>query len=559
VPWWIAVASVVRGVFVSAAVLLVSRRPALLEPLADTCALAGLDVDVADDAAAAAANARARASRDDAFVGVVVDVDAVGDFASSLCEELRLVPGLHDAPIVLLGSPEGPLSSTNAAVAAGGDAFFALPVEARWVVAKLLIYGGAPTTTLAPTSPVLPLPSRTTSARVPAFAAAATPDELLASLEDTAISEAVDGARGEDSRLAARAGRVGPGDVAALLWAAHVGGHTGTFEFLDDVGVQRTCRLVRGATGAFRSGAPGEQPAAIVVRLGWTSAGRIAALRLPRGLPEDAFACCRILADAGAILPEERAPLAQAIVAEQLAAWVTIDSGTWQMRDEQDDSNEQRAPGLVDDEALPTLLAEALRRRFDHARLAAAVGGASTILAPCLTVSAHDDDQRGVRWRRALHADEARALSSFDGERNVDAVIDVAGVAAPVALRAALLGRVFGALEVVERGSTPSAEELASHRTAARTLERERVLERLARARGGDWFQLLSLTSDATAYDVTAAATALRARFDPARALARGVGDLRGALREIATAIDEAEALLVDDDVRETHRRRARS
>jgi hypothetical protein len=128
-----------------------------------------------------------------------------------------------------------------------------------------------------------------------------------------------------------------------------------------------------------------------------------------------------------------------------------------------------------------------------------------------------------------------------------------------VAATAALLGWVFGALQPLQRAPAATDDAQQERLTLARALERERVLDRLRRAREGDWFHLLSLAADANAHDVAAAARSLRARFDPARAVARGVGDLRGALREIVAAIDEAESVLLDDELRAAHRRRTNS
>ncbi|MBM4280119.1 MAG: hypothetical protein FJ137_04985 [Deltaproteobacteria bacterium] len=544
----------------SAAVLLVSCRPSLLAPLVDACAAGGLDVDVADDAAAAAAAARGRGSRDDPFVGVVVDVDAVADLAEPLCEELRLIPGFGDAPIVFVGPAASPLSSTAAVVAVGGDAFFALPVEAWRVVGKVLAYGGAPPAALSAVSSVLPEEDPAPARSTPSFAHAATPDELLAALGDAAVVAPTD----DDELLAAGAGTLTPGLAPALLWAAHAGARAGTLELLDDAGVRRAAVFVDGAPLTLRSTAPAEQAEAVLLRLGWSTSARLASARAARALPSSstttAEALSAALVQAGALLPEERAPVTAAILAEQLAAFVAVDTGAWQLRSaDGDDAGAGRGAtdGHADDgdaRALASRLAEAVRRRFDEPRLLAAAGGGDSVWTPRVSVGLGDEPLPA--WRAALRDDEGRALRCCDGTRTLEAVVDVAGVPPAVAATAVLLGWIFGALQPEHRGPAPGEEARRDRLAQARTLERERVLDRLRRAREGDWFHLLSLTADASAHEVAASARALRARFDPARAVARGVGDLRGALREIVAALDEAEAVLLDDELRAAHRRR---
>jgi hypothetical protein len=551
-----------------AAVLLVSRRPTLLAPLADACAAAHLDVDVGDDAAHAVAVVAARDGASGGFVGVVVELGAVGDDVERLCSGVRALPGLGDVPIALIGPPGGPLATTNAAVAVGADAFFALPIEARRVVAKLLAYGGVAADGLAAIDAVLPLAEDEPVRRGPVFAHAATPDELLAALDDTTVVPAEE--TGEALPASGRVG--GAGDVAALLWSASAARRSGTWTLLDDAGVRRTVALVAGRPTTIRSTAVEEQAAALLVRLGWCSPARIAAVEAGVGLPDTPVALCTALAQQGALLGHEQKPVARAVFSEQLAALVSVDSGAWQLRGVEpgedpdgagsnepfEDADDCSVDGAVDDDgAFATLLAEAVRRRFDLHRLHAAVGGDGSILAPTRP-PAPDEAEETPPWHGALLPDEHRVLASFDGERDIEAVAAAVGVHPRRVLQVAALGRVFGAVQVLRRAPAPGPDAIALQLAVARGLERERILDRLRRAREGDWFSLLSLAPDATTHAVRAAAAALRARFHPALAVERGVGDLRAALREINGAIDEAESILVDDEMRTAHRRRGR-
>jgi hypothetical protein len=551
-----------------AAVIVVSRRNSLVAPLREAAFVVGLDVDVGRDPGEAAAIARIHGSADDPVVGVVVDVDDHGSVVAALCDELRLVPGLDDVPVVLLGAPHGPLSSTAVALDVGADAFFALPVDAGRVIAKLLASRAlpAPPSLSLPTN-LVPLPD-THADPAPAFVAAATPDELLAALESTDVTS-VDGvpSAGDDADAGVDCGVVEAGGVASLLWAAHRRCHSGSIDFLDDAGGRRGCFFVDGALRRVHSTVAAERPDEILVRLGLVTPARLASALDGGRAPAGAGALCAQLAQAGALLPDERAVARRDVLLEQLAAVVLLDGAAWQRRDamsgdddetgsDADDADNGGGGGDGGDSGdsgdggdgfgLGGLLVQALRRRFDLARLYAAVGGGQTVLAPVVDKDADRDedteDAGGEDWRDALHDDEALALAAFDGKRDVDAVVATSGLARPTVLRAALFGRTFGVLRHTYRAPAPSQERVHDEAMRTAVLWRERVLDRLARARAGDPVRLLSLLPDATAQEVAAAAATLRARFDPARAGDRGIPELRDVLVEIVAAIDAAAA-----------------
>jgi hypothetical protein len=534
---------------VPAAVIVVSRRATFVEPLRAACIAAGLDVDVGRAAGEAAAIARVHAGADEVVIGVVVDVDDVGLHVAPLCDELRLIAGLGGAPIVLLGAAGGPLSSMHAALDVGADAFFALPVETALVVAKLLAYRAMPLagplpTTIVPRADVDVDDAPRAPGFGPAFATAATPDELLAALESTDVVGRDDDV--DDSDLDAVSGPCAPGGVAALLWAMHVRRRSGTLEFLDAGGVRRACTFVDGAPIRVRSTAAAERADTVLVRLGWATASRVAAALGAGDGPLSLRALCTSLVDAGGLLPEERRDAVRDVLREQLGALVVLQDAAWQFRDVDDGDDDEQEEGVAAGDHVAALIIDVIRRRFDRARLYAAVGGPQSVLAPVdERDDDDDDDDLDLVWRRALHPDEARALASFNGDRTVDDVVVDAGVVRDVALRAALLGRTFGVLRTVHRAQVPAVDSEEAGRARATATLRERVFDRLARARGGDPRHLLSVTTDATAVEIVAAATTLRARFDPARAEASGLGDLRDTLVEIVAAVDAAEANLL--------------
>jgi hypothetical protein len=595
---------------VTAAVLVVARSPGIVEPLRAACAAVGLGVWVADDATNAATLARAPIDDGQDVAGVIVDVGAVDDLADALCEELRLIRGYRDAPILFIGAAVGPLSSTNEALAVGGDAFFALPVDAVRVLAKLLSYtdravspGDVPASlVLADDGPVW---------RPAVYASGATPDELLAALEEivpvrderderdertgaTAATaapsgedddrrshkadgnedgeatsgghdgaehasrgggadESADGGEDDNDEGEPVAGALAAGEAAAWLWRVHRRRTTGLLEFLDEHHTKWTCTFVRGALCDVRSTGPSEGVGEILVRLGLTTQARWSALRGQHDLPSAAAPLTALLVQRGALLPSEELPARRAVLAEQLAAVVSVQAGAWQLKKKDEDGettptepDEQTLP-VVDHDDFAAFLAEAVRRRLDDVCGNAVLGSAESVLAP---------RKKGRAVPAHFLPEEARTLAAMNGRRSLAELERLVGVGPSVIRRAALLGLVFGAVRMVSRAPTKNDDDARNARTKARELEAERVLDRLLRARQGDLFFLLSLSLEASAHDVACAARSLRGRFDPTRAVERGVGELRAALREINAAIDEAEAILLDDELRTAHRRR---
>jgi hypothetical protein len=92
-----------------------------------------------------------------------------------------------------------------------------------------------------------------------------------------------------------------------------------------------------------------------------------------------------------------------------------------------------------------------------------------------------------------------------------------------------------------------------------RALVRERVLDRLARARESDYFTFLSVDEDASFTEIVHAIAGLRAHYDPAGPAMSGQGELRGALVEIRDVLADAEAVLCDDELRAAYRSRVRT
>lgn len=128
-----------------ASVLLVSGRPAFLDPLSQAFSAAGLTVIVARDALVSTAAFNGNRPPP---AGVIIDLLTVDEDASDVCDRLRDAPGAASIPILFIGTGAEGVRSTTDALMAGGDGFFQLPVEAARVTAKVVAYVGGPTPNL---------------------------------------------------------------------------------------------------------------------------------------------------------------------------------------------------------------------------------------------------------------------------------------------------------------------------------------------------------------------------------------------------------------------------
>ena len=84
---------------------------------------------------------------------------------------------------------------------------------------------------------------------------------------------------------------------------------------------------------------------------------------------------------------------------------------------------------------------------------------------------------------------------------------------------------------------------------------RARINARLALVEDGDYFAILGVGREATAYDIRRAYTELRREFEPDRALTPSTADLKEEVATIAEVLDEAFEVLRDQVRRERYRR----
>jgi hypothetical protein len=84
---------------------------------------------------------------------------------------------------------------------------------------------------------------------------------------------------------------------------------------------------------------------------------------------------------------------------------------------------------------------------------------------------------------------------------------------------------------------------------------RAKILSRKSLVDEGDYFAVLGVTREATAYDIRRAYAALRREFEPSRVLTPKSADLGDVVDEILLVLDEAYEILSDQRRRDRYRR----
>ena len=193
------------------------------------------------------------------------------------------------------------------------------------------------------------------------------------------------------------------------------------------------------------------------------------------------------------------------------------------------------------------LILEGIRRKLDRATLERLVGPASTV------IEVRDRERLGGIINVAdLAAEERAALAAFDGQADLAQVARAAGVDVVDILPLAW-GLVVLGLSLARRADAGLEESTALVGETDLAIDRERVRARWELVTEADYFALLGVRRDATAFEIRRAYQSARRDFasdcfpaDLRRELARELDD-------IATVLDEAFRVLRDDRLRVTY------
>ncbi len=200
------------------------------------------------------------------------------------------------------------------------------------------------------------------------------------------------------------------------------------------------------------------------------------------------------------------------------------------------------------------LIVEGIRRKYSTERVEACLGGVDTVVVV-------DNSTRIVNIVGAteLSVSELQAQRLFDGSHSLESIAAECEVDV---LRVAQLAHAFVCLDVaqvVERRSDDSPERGSSggtHLVGETDLEidRQRVLAKYQLVQAADYFQLLGVRLDASAFEIRRAYEASVRRFAMDSFPPPLQDELRDLIAEISEVIEEAFLVLSNDAFRSSYR-----
>ena len=332
----------------------------------------------------------------------------------------------------------------------------------------------------------------------------------------------------------------GVSDAAMLLAKLFAQSGTGRIAFRRD-DVEKVVYFDAGRPVFASSDEPGDRMGELLVREGKITAAQYE--RCQTHVAQSGRRMGEILVDFGYLKRRELLPAVRRHVEDIVYSLFGWDRGHYHITPDQTASGERirlsRHPA--------SLILEGVRRKLDRSTLERLVGPPSTV------VEVRDRERLGgVVNSSDLGAEERAALAAFDGQADLAAVArasagDVADIL-PLAWGLCVLG-----LATLRRADAELEEATALVGETDLAIDRERVRARWQLVTEADYFALLGVRRDATAFEIRRAYQAARRDFaadgfpaDLRRELARELDD-------IAIVIDEAFRVLRDDRLRGTY------
>jgi hypothetical protein len=192
------------------------------------------------------------------------------------------------------------------------------------------------------------------------------------------------------------------------------------------------------------------------------------------------------------------------------------------------------------------IVVEGVRRKYTLSALEQRIG------PPGALVQVRGDQELlPVLAAAELGTSERAIARAFDGEHSLVEVADATGASLLAAYQLAYALVALGVAQVAGRRGEP-AERPADRapEPSEVAIDRQRVLARRALVEDADYFQLLGVRRDASAFEIRRAYEAARRDFDSGRY----PRELHGELAEINGMIEEAFAVLRDDRLRLRYR-----
>jgi DNA-binding response OmpR family regulator len=198
---------------------------------------------------------------------------------------------------------------------------------------------------------------------------------------------------------------------------------------------------------------------------------------------------------------------------------------------------------------------EGVRRKMDLERLHLRLGTRETVLAP-----GKIEEMLDALAEADLLPEERKIVELFDGRRSLAEVAVAArregwGEESVYPLAYALLAlglaRPIGRVDTDGGRSTTGVSPVTGAGDVA--IDRERVLAKHAHVKEADYFAVLGVRRDATAFEVKRAYEAARRDYAPEVFPAEVAADLGAELGEIALVLDEAQKILRSDRLRASY------
>jgi hypothetical protein len=333
----------------------------------------------------------------------------------------------------------------------------------------------------------------------------------------------------------------GVSDAAMLLAKIFAQGATGRCSFRSD-DVEKIVYFDQGRPVFASSNQPGDRMGELLVREGKITASQYE--RCQSHATTSGRRMGEILVDFGYLKRRELLPAVRRHVEDIIYSLFGWDAGHYRIHIDETASGERirlsRHPA--------SLVLEGIRRKLDRTTLERLVGPPSTV------IEVPDREKLGgIVAIGDLALEERASLAAFDGQADLaqvarTAAIDVADVL-PLAFGLCVLG--LATARRVESDAGDEQTALVGETDLA--IDRERVRARWELVGEADYFALLGVRRDATAFEIRRAYQSARRDFaadcfpnDLRRELARE-------LDEIASVLDEAFRVLRDDRLRMTY------
>ena len=328
-----------------------------------------------------------------------------------------------------------------------------------------------------------------------------------------------------------REGELADLELPRILWSLHESRYSGRVD-LSQGDVQKQLWLEGGELVFARSSEPEDRLVNALVRRGLLTrvqydAARSLAAKDPRRVG-------RLLVEAGFLKPHALPEAIRTQVLGIITSAFVWRRGQWSLAE-----GDRCDEAVQLEESLARVIIAGVLDRLDVPQLEALVGGRDGYVR--LTSSMRPET---LALDLGLDPSQRALLTMLDGRTDLASLCRQAGMPDRV-----ILATVYGLLVVgaVERTGEPLAPSSNADPTA---LDRARIEERLRLVREADDFEVLGLPRDANAADVRRVHRELRTAFvdDAIEGSVREV--MRGEIDEILAALDDAAALLGEDDLR---------